>query len=168
MPSELTKQHERQRPASLGIPSAFPRSRVQHREQRAGEPQARGRNARKLGLASQTPVSAIPPQSDVIALLRDVTPITAQSELLRIAAATALRPGGPPPYFPRIILQSRVGTSATSENPHGRRARQLWLQGMSSVVQRFLLEKSPDRHITNMTIDDALDDRSKVIEAEPD
>ena len=31
-----------------------------------------------------------------------------------------------------------------------------------------MLEKSPDRHITNMTIDDALDDRSKVIEAEPD
>jgi hypothetical protein len=27
---------------------------------------------------------------------------------------------------------------------------------MSSVVKRFLLEKTPDRHITNMTIDDAL------------
>jgi hypothetical protein len=27
---------------------------------------------------------------------------------------------------------------------------------MSSVVKRFLLEKSPDRHITNMTVDDAL------------
>jgi len=28
---------------------------------------------------------------------------------------------------------------------------------MSSVVKRFLLEKSPDRHITDMTVDDALD-----------
>jgi hypothetical protein len=28
------------------------------------------------------------------------------------------------------------------------------LQGMSSVVKRFLLEKSPDRHITNMTSDE--------------
>jgi hypothetical protein len=60
----------------LGIPSAFPRSRAQRREQMAGESQARGRNARKLGPASQTPILAIPPQSVAIGIIRDVMLIT--------------------------------------------------------------------------------------------
>lgn len=41
------------------------------------------------------------------------------------------------------------------------------LKGMSDVVMRFLSEKSPDRHVTTMTIDDALhispEERAKII-----
>jgi hypothetical protein len=74
----LTKQQECRRPARLGIPLASPRSRSQHKEQRAGEPQARGHNARKLGAAFQPRVSANPPQSVVILIIRDVMLITAK------------------------------------------------------------------------------------------
>jgi phage terminase large subunit-like protein len=45
------------------------------------------------------------------------------------------------------------------------------LRGMSSVVKRFLLEKSPDRHVTTMTIDDVEhysdDERAKIIASYP-
>jgi phage terminase large subunit-like protein len=46
------------------------------------------------------------------------------------------------------------------------------LKGMSSVVKRYLLEKSPDRHVTMMTIDDALhytdEDRARIIASYPE
>ena len=73
--SGLAKQQERRRQSRLGIPSAFPRSRARHREPQA-EPQARGRNATKLGPASQTPIPAIPPHNVVVANVRDVMLIT--------------------------------------------------------------------------------------------
>lgn len=45
------------------------------------------------------------------------------------------------------------------------------LLGMSTVVKRFLMEKSPDRHDTNMTIDDALhipeEERERIIAGYP-
>ena len=45
------------------------------------------------------------------------------------------------------------------------------LQGMSTVVKRFLLERSPDRHITSMTIDDvehySPEEREKIIASYP-
>jgi phage terminase large subunit-like protein len=45
------------------------------------------------------------------------------------------------------------------------------LLGMSSVVKRFLLENSPDRHDTNMTIEDALhipaEERQRIINSFP-
>jgi phage terminase large subunit-like protein len=45
------------------------------------------------------------------------------------------------------------------------------LQGMSSVVKRFLLESSPDRHITSMTIDDvqhySAEERARIIARYP-
>src|SRR6516165_3327873 len=45
------------------------------------------------------------------------------------------------------------------------------LQGMSTVVKRFLLERSPDRHITSMTIDDvehySAEEREKIIASYP-
>jgi phage terminase large subunit-like protein len=45
------------------------------------------------------------------------------------------------------------------------------LQGMSTVVKRFLLERSPDRHITSMTIDDvdhySTDERARIIASYP-
>ncbi len=45
------------------------------------------------------------------------------------------------------------------------------LLGMSKVVRRFLTESSPDRHDTNMTIDDALhipaDERARIIASYP-
>src|SRR5262245_28282294 len=45
------------------------------------------------------------------------------------------------------------------------------LLGMSEVVRRFLLERSPDRHITTMTIDDVAhyseDEKKKIIASYP-
>jgi phage terminase large subunit-like protein len=45
------------------------------------------------------------------------------------------------------------------------------LLGMSTVVKRFLLERSPDRHITSMTIDDAAhfteEERARIIASYP-
>ncbi len=45
------------------------------------------------------------------------------------------------------------------------------LKGMSSVVKKFLLEPSPDRHVTTMTIDDAEhytpEERARIIEGYP-
>jgi phage terminase large subunit-like protein len=45
------------------------------------------------------------------------------------------------------------------------------LAGMSEVVRRFLLEPSPDRHVTTMTIDDALhfapEQREQIIRSYP-
>jgi phage terminase large subunit-like protein len=45
------------------------------------------------------------------------------------------------------------------------------LLGMSEVVRRFLTERSPDRHITSMTIDDVVhyteDERKKIIASYP-
>lgn len=45
------------------------------------------------------------------------------------------------------------------------------LLGMSNVVRRFLTESSPDRHDTNMTIEDAehipLDERKRIIDSYP-
>ena len=45
------------------------------------------------------------------------------------------------------------------------------LVGMSSTVRRFLQEPSPDRHVTTMTIDDALhfseDERARIIASYP-
>lgn len=46
------------------------------------------------------------------------------------------------------------------------------LLGMSAVVKRYLLEKSPDRHVTTMTIDDAEhytpEDRARIIAGYPE
>lgn len=46
------------------------------------------------------------------------------------------------------------------------------LLGMSGVVKRFLLEKSPDRHVTTMTIDDAEhyteEERARIIAGYPE
>jgi phage terminase large subunit-like protein len=46
------------------------------------------------------------------------------------------------------------------------------LKGMSGVVKRFLLEKSPDRHVTTMTIDDAEhytpEERARIISGYPE
>lgn len=46
------------------------------------------------------------------------------------------------------------------------------LKGMSEVVRRFLMEKSPDRSDTNMTIDDALHipeaERQRIIDSYPE
>ena len=46
------------------------------------------------------------------------------------------------------------------------------LKGMSEVVKRFLLEKSPDRHVTTMTIDDAEhytpEERARIVAGYPD
>lgn len=46
------------------------------------------------------------------------------------------------------------------------------LKGMSGVVKRFLLEKSPDRHVTTMTIDDAEhytpEERQRIISGYPE
>lgn len=46
------------------------------------------------------------------------------------------------------------------------------LLGMSAVVKRFLLEKSPDRHVTTMTIDDAehytAEDRARIVAGYPE
>jgi phage terminase large subunit-like protein len=46
------------------------------------------------------------------------------------------------------------------------------LKGMSEVVKRFLLEKSPDRHVTTMTIDDAehytAEERARIIAGYPE
>lgn len=46
------------------------------------------------------------------------------------------------------------------------------LMGMSNVVKRFLLEKSPDRHVTTMTIDDAEhytpEERARIIAGYPE
>ena len=46
------------------------------------------------------------------------------------------------------------------------------LLGMSEVVQRFLMEKSPDRAVTSMTIDDALhytpEERARIIASYPE
>lgn len=46
------------------------------------------------------------------------------------------------------------------------------LLGMSNVVKRFLLEKSPDRHVTTMTIDDAEhytpEERKRIIASYPE
>ena len=46
------------------------------------------------------------------------------------------------------------------------------LLGMSDVVQRFLMEKSPDRAVTSMTIDDALhytpEERARIIASYPE
>lgn len=46
------------------------------------------------------------------------------------------------------------------------------LLGMSSVVKRFILEKSPDRHVTQMTIDDAEHytsaERARIVAAYPE
>lgn len=46
------------------------------------------------------------------------------------------------------------------------------LKGMSGVVKRFLLEKSPDRHVTTMTIDDAEhytpEERARIIAGYPE
>src|SRR5262249_40221528 len=45
------------------------------------------------------------------------------------------------------------------------------LLGMSEVVRRFLMESSPDRHITSMTIDDAehfsAEERERIIRSYP-
>lgn len=45
------------------------------------------------------------------------------------------------------------------------------LKGMSSVVARYMMEASPDRHVTTMTIDDALhyndEDRRRIIASYP-
>ena len=45
------------------------------------------------------------------------------------------------------------------------------LKGVSEVVRRFLLEKSPDRHVTTMTIDDAEhysdEERTRIIASYP-
>jgi phage terminase large subunit-like protein len=45
------------------------------------------------------------------------------------------------------------------------------LLGMSTVVKRFLLERSPDRHITSMTIDDvehySAEERARIIASYP-
>jgi phage terminase large subunit-like protein len=45
------------------------------------------------------------------------------------------------------------------------------LLGMSTVVKRFLLERSPDRHITNMTIDDvehySAEEKARIIASYP-
>lgn len=45
------------------------------------------------------------------------------------------------------------------------------LKGMSSVVARYMMETSPDRHVTTMTIDDALhytdEDRQRIIASYP-
>lgn len=46
------------------------------------------------------------------------------------------------------------------------------LLGMSDVVRRFLLEQSPDRHVTQMTIEDALhytpEERARIIASYPE
>ena len=46
------------------------------------------------------------------------------------------------------------------------------LQGMSNVVLRFLNEKSPDRAVVTMTIDDAqhipVEERKKIIDGYPE
>lgn len=46
------------------------------------------------------------------------------------------------------------------------------LLGMSKVVKRFLMEKNPDRHVTNMTIDDVdhytPEERERIIASYPD
>jgi len=46
------------------------------------------------------------------------------------------------------------------------------LKGMSGVVKRFLLEKSPDRHVTTMTIEDAEhytpEERARIISGYPE
>lgn len=46
------------------------------------------------------------------------------------------------------------------------------LQGMSEVVKRFMLEKSPDRHVTQMTIEDAEhytpEERARIIAGYPE
>ena len=46
------------------------------------------------------------------------------------------------------------------------------LLGMSNVVKRFLLEKSPDRHVTTMTIDDAEhytpEERARIVAGYPE
>jgi len=46
------------------------------------------------------------------------------------------------------------------------------LKGMSEVVKRFLLDKSPDRHVTTMTIDDAEhytpEERARIIAGYPE
>lgn len=46
------------------------------------------------------------------------------------------------------------------------------LKGMSEVVKRFLLEKSPDRHVTTMTIDDAehytAEERARIVAGYPE
>lgn len=46
------------------------------------------------------------------------------------------------------------------------------LKGMSSVVKRYILEKSPDRHVTTMTIDDAEhytpEERARIIAGYPE
>src|SRR5262249_62136697 len=46
------------------------------------------------------------------------------------------------------------------------------LKGMSTVVKRYLLDKSPDRHVTTMTLDDAAhysaEDRARITAQYPE
>jgi phage terminase large subunit-like protein len=70
----------------------------------------------------------------------------------------------PPDIFTECLTRTNVGNGP------------LWitftpLLGMSEVVRRFLLEKSPDRHVTTMIIDDAEhfseEERARIIASYP-
>jgi hypothetical protein len=131
----LAKQQER--PSRLGIPSAFPRSRARHREPQAGEPQARAHNATKLGLAFANPVSAIPGQNAVIAVLRDVTLITGR-RIVWIRRRKATRRDGL-----KCIIQSKVGEAFALQSRETRYGvvRKItsdrWLIALASATRRY-------------------------------
>jgi phage terminase large subunit-like protein len=70
----------------------------------------------------------------------------------------------PADIYTEILTRTNVGSGPvlTTATP---------LLGMSEVIRRFLLEKSPDRHVTTMTLDEALhfseEERARIFASYP-